>query len=130
MQIKKYLCFVNIIIPILLRITIPNSRFGIAATFANMLLPVLLSIYNAIIVSYKIEVSILKCFLIMALGLACSDILGYYLWITASSSTTETTKSLPLLLKSLLYYHIGFAVIAFIFYQGINALLRSFKKWS
>jgi len=79
---KRLLIWLNIIIPVLINLFIPDLRYGwIPIIIVQLLaLPIGLTILNIGIIFKKIEASPLKCFLFMFFGLMLGNLVGYAVW--------------------------------------------------
>lgn len=128
---NNWIIYLNLAIPFIVKICIPDGRYGSLTIIVDTIaLPVSLILLNIVIFLNRIEVSFLKYSLFMLGGLLLGDFIGYFIWGITSKNLFNPDAETVWVVKSLIIYHICFVVILFIIVSGAKFLTQFFKNKS
>lgn len=125
----SWIIYFNLIIPFIIKIFIPDGRYGAVTIVTDMIiLPVGLAAFNIVIFLNKIEASFLKCSLFMLTGLIFGNFVGYMIWGISSKNLLNPDAETVWILKSLIIYQVCFAIILYVVVIGGKFLIQFFKN--
>lgn len=109
---NNYIIYLNLVLPFIVKIFIPDGRYGsITIVTDTILLPIILIILNISVFLNKIEVSILKLAIFMLLGLLLGNVVGYIIWGISSKHLFNPDAETQWINKALILYHICLVAI-------------------
>jgi len=128
----KWLIWLNILLPVTIKVFIPDFRYGVIPEIASELttVPLGLIILNAWLYHKQIEKSLFKCFVFMLIGLTSGELTGYLRWGFDSGKLLKPDNMTIFFASSILAYLVGITVIAFLI-LGVGfkyARIRSAKR--
>ena len=100
---KNWLIYLNLLIPFIVKMFIPDGRYGSITIITDMIiLPATLMILNITLYLNKIEPSFLKCCLLMLIGLLIGNLIGYIIWGFSTKNLLNPDAETLWIQKSLL----------------------------
>ncbi len=118
--------YLNILIPVILKVLVPDGRYGVISLAVDfIILPLALIILNIYLIQSKIESSLLKCFVLMLIGLLLGNAVGYVVWGITSKNLLSPDAETLVISKGIVLYHIA---VCFIFAGIYKAVLMMTNK--
>lgn len=114
------LVYLNILISVIVKVIVPDGRYGIITLAVDFLiLPLSLIILNIYLIQSKAESSLLKCFAFMLVGLLLGNVVGYIIWGITSKMLMSPDPETILISQKIAVYHIIVCVVFVAVYKGI-----------
>lgn len=107
--------YLNILIPFIIKIFIPDGRYGtISLSVDFVILPLVLFVLNIVIIIRKIEKSLFKCFFLMLSGLTFGQMIGYLVWGISNNRLFTPDAETIIIVKGIVLYQICATIILFV----------------
>jgi hypothetical protein len=125
---NSYIVYLNILVPVIIKAIIPDGRYGLVTIVTDLIvLPMLLLALNVYLLVKTIEISYLKCFSFMLLGLLLGNLAGYIIWGISSKKLFNPDGETIWIMKSLIIYHVSLVLIFYLLCQ-FGKFIKHFKK--
>ncbi|PIQ87554.1 MAG: hypothetical protein COV74_00335 [Candidatus Omnitrophica bacterium CG11_big_fil_rev_8_21_14_0_20_45_26] len=132
----KWLIWLNILLPVIVKVFIPDFRYGVIPAIVSELttVPLSLIILNAWLYHRQVEKSLFNCFVFMLIGLTSGELTGYLRWGLDSGKLLKPDNMTIFFASSILAYLVGITVIAFLIlgvwfrYARIKSVKRSQRE--
>ena len=122
----KFPLFLNILIPIGIKFFVPDGRYGSLTIIVDtIVLPVLLIGLNAFLLLNKIELSVLRCFVLMLGGLLLGYLTGYLIWGVSHTALLNPDAETIWINRKLIFYHIFLTVILYSVIQVLRFMFQA-----
>lgn len=106
------LTYLNILIPVILKILVPDGRYGVITIVVDfIILPLSLIILNIYLIQSKTESLLLKCFALMLVGSLLGNAVGYIIWGISSKNLMSPDAETLVISKAIVLYHIAVCLI-------------------
>ena len=107
--------FLNILIPVIIGILIPDGRYGYLFVIVDyIILPASLLIMNVLFVHNKVCPSFTIACLFMMVGLLLNNLVGYSIWGMSSGRFFNPDGETIYIFQGLVKFSVGFSVICLI----------------
>lgn len=104
--------YLNIVIPVLIKIIIPDGRFGSFTIITDLfVIPLLLLMLNIFVLMNKLSQSVWKLGSLMLCGLMLGVIVSYLIWGISSKRLLNPDAETLLVYKMLFVYYSFFSLI-------------------
>lgn len=121
---NKSIVYFNLIVPLLIKAVIPDGRYGIITILTDMvILPTVLILLNIFILVYKIEISFLRLWIFMLIGLLIGTMTGYVIWGISNSRLLRPDSETLLVNGMLLVYYGVVSSIFFVIFQIARSII-------
>lgn len=122
------LLYLNILIPVVLKVLVPDGRYGVVTLAVDFLvLPLSLIVLNIFLIQTKVENSLLKCSALMLAGLLLGTVVGYIIWgmTNANKSLLSPDDETLMIFQAILIYQ---AIVSVVFAGIYKAILMIANK--
>ena len=122
--------YLNFIIPVVTKMFIPDGRYGSLTIITDtIILPATLALLNIAFVIKNPEISYVKYFSFMLIGLLLGDSIGYLIWGISSKNLLKPDAETLWITRSLLLYHVAAVVVVFFLLLISRSLIQYFLKF-